>query len=81
LRLLFLSTDCPSTSSPITVPNPEKAAANIFSVKDTPMPLSLDSATASDGVVHFTTKKQLMVLHIVLLEYLFLGGASKETGY
>jgi len=41
--------DGPSTSSPIFVPNPEQAAANIFSVEDTSLPLSLDSATASDG--------------------------------
>ena len=36
----------PSTSSPICVPNPTPAAANIFSVEDTSLPLSLDS---SDG--------------------------------
>jgi len=41
--------DGPSTSSPISVPNPTQAAANIFSVKDTSLSLSLDSSTASDG--------------------------------
>jgi hypothetical protein len=39
----------PSTSSPISVPNPEQAAANIFSLEDTSLSLSLDSSTASDG--------------------------------
>jgi hypothetical protein len=38
--------DGPSTSSPICVPNPTQAAANIFSVEDTSFSLSLD---ASDG--------------------------------
>jgi hypothetical protein len=46
---LLMHIDGPSTSSPNSVPNPEQAAANIFSVEDTPLPLSLDSATASDG--------------------------------
>jgi len=32
-------------------------------------------------VVHFTTMRYWMVLHGVLLEYLFLGGASKEKGH
>ena len=38
--------DGPSTSSSICVPNPTPAAANIFSVEDTSLPLSLHS---SDG--------------------------------
>ena len=41
--------DGPSTSSPISVPNPTQAAANLFSVEDTSLSLSLDSSTASDG--------------------------------
>ena len=41
--------DGPSTSSPISEPNPTQAAANIFSVEDTSLSLSLDSSTASDG--------------------------------
>jgi len=41
--------DGPSTSSPISVQNPTQAAANIFSVKNTSLSLSLDSSTASDG--------------------------------
>jgi hypothetical protein len=44
-----IHTDGPSTSSQITVPNPEQAAANLFSVEDTSLPRSLDFATASDG--------------------------------
>ena len=46
---LPIHTDGPSTSSPISVPNPKQAAANIFSVEDTSLSLSLDSSTASDG--------------------------------
>ena len=41
--------DGPSTSSPISVPNRTQAAANLFSVEDTSLSLSLDSSTASDG--------------------------------
>jgi len=41
--------DGPSTSSPISVPNPTQATANIFYVEDTSLSLSLDSSTASDG--------------------------------
>ena len=41
--------DGPSTSSPIFVPNPTQAAANIFLVEDTTLSLSLNSSTASDG--------------------------------
>jgi hypothetical protein len=32
-------------------------------------------------VVHFTTMRWWMVLHGVLLEYLFLGSASKDKGH
>ena len=39
----------PSTSSPISVPNPTQAAANIFFVEDTSLSPSLDSSAASDG--------------------------------
>jgi len=45
---LPIHTDGPSTSSPISVPNPKQAAANVFSVEDTFLSLSLDSSTASD---------------------------------
>jgi len=41
--------DCPSTSSPICVPNPTQAEANIFSVEDTSLSICLDSSTASGG--------------------------------
>jgi len=41
--------DNPSTSSPISVLNPTLAAANIFSVQDTSLSLSLDFSTASNG--------------------------------
>ena len=46
---LPIQIDDPSTSSPISVPNPTQAAANIFSVEDNSLSLSLDSSTASDG--------------------------------
>ena len=43
--------DGPSTSSPISVPNPTQEAAiiHVFSVEHTSLSLSLDSSTASDG--------------------------------
>ena len=41
--------DGPSTSSPICVPNPTAAAANILSVEDTSLSLSLDSSDGEFG--------------------------------
>jgi hypothetical protein len=41
--------DGPSTSSPICVPNPTPAAANIFSVEDTSLSLSLGSSDGEFG--------------------------------
>jgi hypothetical protein len=46
---LHIHIDGSSTSSPISVPNPTQATANIFSVEDTSLSLSLDSSTTSDG--------------------------------
>jgi len=42
-------------------------------------PLILDRLSLL--VVRFTTKGELMVLHEVLREYLFFGGASEEIGH